>query len=146
MTVIIGIACEDEGHFTATTCLADHVLLSEIDWLDGILDAMRAWRGLTERERWYKYDPKDIHKPIMMNGRRISIHGHIKGQPYKPEARMWRGVLALFREAQPRPDVVILLRDLDGYTGAGQGRPPRRSRAGADDGVALPCDRGVGGA
>lgn len=126
MTVVIGVACEDEGHFTAATCLADHVLLSEVGWLDGILNEMRAWRGLTERERWYKYNPEDISgAPITINGQTLRTHGHINGQPPKPEARMWRGVLTAFCRAQPRPDAVILLRDLDGYTGA-RGKANRR--------------------
>lgn len=33
----------------------------------------------------------------------------------KPEASMWRKVLLLFCHHDPRPDIVVLARDLDGY-------------------------------
>lgn len=85
--MILGVACEDDGHFSAVTCLVDAALMAEHAWLDGILDSCRSWRG----------------------------HGHIDGAPLECEAGMWRKVLMLFCRCEPRPDVVVLVRDMDGY-------------------------------
>ena len=50
MTVVLGIACEDEGHFSAVTWLVDDALVASHAWLDGILEDCRAWRGRTDGE------------------------------------------------------------------------------------------------
>jgi len=55
------VVCEDSGHFTTVTRLIDDTLLEEVDWLDGVLEASRVWRGKSETERWYKYDPADAN-------------------------------------------------------------------------------------
>jgi hypothetical protein len=117
MSVVLGIACEDDGHFSAVTRLVDDTLLANCDWLDGILEASRAWCGLSRQEPWYKYDPADARDlgPFRNAGQVIRLHGHIQGKPLKPEATMWRRVLLLFCDAEPRPDVVVLARDMDGY-------------------------------
>jgi hypothetical protein len=116
-TVTIGIACEDNGHFSTVTCLVDATLVAHHDWLDGILENCRSWHGLAEGATWYKFDPADAYdvRPFMIGGRRIAPQGHIDGQPLKPEAGMWRKVLIMFCHHNPRPDVVILARDMDGY-------------------------------
>jgi hypothetical protein len=116
--VIIGVACEDDGHFSAVTYLVDAALLVEHTWLlDGIIDSCRHWCGLEPSEPWYKYDPRDAHdvRPVVLGGVRIAGHGHIRGKPLEPEAGMWRRVLLLFCHRDPRPDVVLLVRDMDGY-------------------------------
>jgi hypothetical protein len=113
----VGLACEDQGHFLAVTCLVDAALLARYDWLEGILEDCRSWRGLSKDERWYKFDPADAYdlRPFTSGGRRIAPLGHIGGQPLKPEAAMGRKVLLMFCHREPRPDVVILARDMDGY-------------------------------
>lgn len=115
--MIVGLACEDEGHFTAVTRLVDDTLLASHSWLDGIIDDCRTWRGLTTEQRWYKYHPDDARdlRPVVIDGVRIPMSGHIGGEPLKPEAGMWRRALLLFTHSDPRPDVVVLVRDLDGY-------------------------------
>jgi hypothetical protein len=115
--VIVGVACEDDGHFSAATLLVDAALLAEHTWLDGIIDSCRAWCGLDESQPWYKYDPKDAYdvRPVVLGGVRIAGHGHIGGKPLEPEAGMWRRILLLFYHCKPRPDVVLLVRDMDGY-------------------------------
>jgi hypothetical protein len=45
----------------------------------------------------------------------IKPQGRIAGESLKPGASMWRKVLLLFCHRDPRPDVVVLARDLDGY-------------------------------
>ena len=115
--VVIGIACEDEGHFFVVTRLVDSRLMAAHDWLDGILASCRSWRGLHEGEPWYKYDPDDAHdlRPITIDGQRIAPQGRIRGEPLQPEAGMWRKILLLFCHASPRPELVILVRDMDGF-------------------------------
>lgn len=118
MSVVrLGIACEDSGHYFAATQLVDATLVSEHPWLDGILEDCRTWRGCHEAHQWYKFDPADTHdlRPIVLDGQRIAPTGHIRGRPLQPEAGMWRKILLLFCHADPRPDVVVLVRDLDGY-------------------------------
>lgn len=115
--MILGVACEDRGHFSAVTYLVDAALLAEHDWLGDIIDSCRSWCGLDSTEPWYKYDPHDAHdvRPVVLGGVRIAGHGHIKGKPLELEAGMWRKVLLLFCHRDPRPDVVLLVRDMDGY-------------------------------
>ncbi|HEY0190131.1 MAG TPA: hypothetical protein VGC42_03360 [Kofleriaceae bacterium] len=112
----IGLAAEDHGHFRVLTKLIDDTLVAEVPWLDGVLDSSRTWCGLDDRERWYKYAPEDAYdlRPIPVEGGTIKPQGRIGGEPLKPEAGMWRKVLMLFYRAKPPPDVVVLIRDLDG--------------------------------
>lgn len=115
--MILGVACEDHGHFSAVTYLVDAALLAEHAWLDGVIDSCRSWCGLERSERWYKYDPRDALdvRPVVLDGVRIAKHGHIRGHRLELEAGMWRNVLLLFCHCEPRPDVVLLVRDMDGY-------------------------------
>jgi hypothetical protein len=116
MTVVLGIACEDSGHFFTTTRLVDDTLVAAHTWLDGVLDDCRTWRGCAADQRWYKFNPDDALdlRPIVVDGLRIAPSGHIRGEPLRPEAGMWRRILLLFCHTRPRPDVVLLARDLDG--------------------------------
>lgn len=128
--MIIGVACEDAGHFSAVTCLVDAALLAHHTWLvDGIIDSCRSWRGLDEGQRWYKYDPRDATdlRPVVLDGVRVKKHGRINGERLEPEAGMWRNVLMLFCRCDPRPDVVLLVRDMDGYSDRKQGMEQVRS-------------------
>ena len=115
--VVIGLCGEDEGHYVAVTRLVDDELVASHAWLDGVLDACRSWGGASDGERWYKYDPADAKdlRPVEHDGVTIPLHGHIDGAPQKPEAGMWRKVLLRFCHAEPRPQAVVLARDLDGY-------------------------------
>jgi hypothetical protein len=116
-SLVIGVACEDNGHFFAVSRLVDAALVAQHTWLDGIIEQCRTWRGLTHDRPWYKYDPDEASdlRPIVFDGRTIKPNGHIAGVPLKPEAGMWRRVLLLFCHQEPRPDIVVLVRDLDGY-------------------------------
>lgn len=113
----LGIACEDNGHYTVATRLLDAALLDRHPWLADRLPAHRTHSGLAPDEPWYKYDPADANdlRPIVLDNRRIAPSGHINGKPLRPEAGMWRKILLLFCHRDPRPDAVLLLRDLDGY-------------------------------
>jgi len=119
---VIGVVGEDENHFRVATALIDGALVTSIDWVRDILESCREWRGLRAGERWYKYAPDDAHdlRPVTIDGMTIKLQGRIAGEPLKPEAGMWRKVLLLLCHAEPRPDLVVLARDLDGY-------PDRRS-------------------
>lgn len=114
---LIGFAGEDENHFRIATALVDDALVSRVDWVRDVLDSCREWRGLRSGERWYKYAPQDANdlRPVTIDSVTIRPQGWIAGEPLKPEAGMWRRVLLLFCHADPRPDIVVLARDLDGY-------------------------------
>jgi hypothetical protein len=114
---VIGLVGEDEGHFRVVTTLVDGALIANVEWARDILDSCRAWRGLDSDQRWYKYAPEDAHdlRPVTINGVTIKPQGRIAGKPLKPEAGMWRKALLLLCHADPRPDIVVLARDLDGY-------------------------------
>lgn len=108
MTLVIGLCCEDHGHFRTATCLVDRTLAEELGLDDATVAHRRTWAGY-DPGPWSKYSPD--HARRLRPARR---HGHIGGRPQEPEAAMWRNVLLLFVDAKPRPDVVILARDLDG--------------------------------
>lgn len=120
---VIGFAGEDENHFRVATALIDDALVANIDWVRDVLESCREWRGLHASERWYKYTPDDACdlRPVTIGGVTIKPQGRIAGEPLKPEAGMWRKVLLLFCHAEPRPDIVVLVRDLDGYPGRREG-------------------------
>ncbi|MCA9712592.1 MAG: hypothetical protein KDK70_42585, partial [Myxococcales bacterium] len=104
--MIIGIACEDDGHFSATTHIIDATLLAAHPWLDGVIEECRGWRGLDESEPWYKYSPRDAHdlRPVTLgDGLVVKPHGRINGRRLELEAGMWRKVLLLFCHRTPRP-------------------------------------------
>jgi hypothetical protein len=132
----VGVACEDRGHFRVVTRLIDDALVSTHVWLDGILEDCRAWRGLDEDRTWYKYDRADAYdlRPIQLDGVTISPQGHIGGKPLKPEANMWRRVLMRFVRCSPVPDIVVVVRDLDGYAERKEGLQQVR------DGISWPFD------
>lgn len=115
-SLVIGVACEDNGHFFAVSRLVDAALVAHHTWLDGILEQCRTWRGLTHDRPWYKYNPNDANdlRPIVTGDRTIKLSGHIAGVPLKTGAGMWRKVLTLFCHQEPRPHVVLLACDLDG--------------------------------
>lgn len=127
---VVGIAGEDEAHFQVITTLVDDTVVAHIDWLRDILDSYRTWRGLHEAERWYKYNPDDAYdlRPLTIEGVTIKRQGWIGGELPKPEANMWRKVLLLFCHAQPRPDLVVLIRDLDGHADRRYGMEQVRDR------------------
>lgn len=121
--VLIGIACEDEQHCRVATRLVDVACTASHGGSSELVESCRTWRGLREDQPWYKYDPKDARdlRPVRVDGMTIKRHGHIDGKPLLPEASMWRNVLMLFHQLDPRPDVVLLVRDLDGYQKRKQG-------------------------
>ncbi len=122
MTVRIGVACEDNGHFQVCSRLIDVSLLRAHPWLDGVLESCRAFCGVDEGAEWAKLadlDQRGLARPR-------KLHGFIGGRPLAPEAKMWRTVLSHFEEMTPRPEAVLLIRDLDNHRsrleGLGQAR------------------------
>jgi hypothetical protein len=115
--VIIGVACEDNGHFSAVTCLVDAALRAEHEWLGDVIESCRSWCGVGRSQPWYKYDPRDGRdvRPLVLDGITVKPQGHINGERLELEAGMWRHVLMLFCHCEPRPEVVLLVRDMDGY-------------------------------
>jgi hypothetical protein len=113
----IGFVGEDEQHFWVVTTLVDDALLASVDWLRDVIESCRVWQGLHAGERWHKYSLDDAYdlRPVSIRGVVIKPQGWIAGAPLKPEAGMWRRVLLQFVHADPRPDIVVLVRDVDGY-------------------------------
>ena len=114
---VIGFVGEDENHFRVATALIDDALVTSIDWVRDILESCREWRGLHAGEQWYKYAREDAYdlRPVTTGGVTIKPHGRIAREPLKHGAGMWRNVLMLFLGTEPRPDIVVLACDLDGY-------------------------------
>src|SRR4051812_43698278 len=115
---LIAFAGEDENHFRVVTALVDDALVTNVDWVRDVLESCRTWRGVHVEERGDKNAPHDTYnlRPLTIGGVTIKPQGRIAGEPLKPEASMWRKVLLLFCHRDPRPDIVVLARDLDGYT------------------------------
>lgn len=113
---VIGLVGEDETHFWVATRLIDDALVAGVDWIEGVVESCRSWQGRHGDERWYKYSSSDAYdlRPITIDGVTIKLQGRIGGEPLKPEAGMWRKVLLRFVHTDPRPDIVVVVRDLDG--------------------------------
>lgn len=115
--MLIGVACEDHGHFLAATKIISDEAISRHDWLEGVIETVCHWRGVEDGRAWSTLDrgnARDL-KAFEFEGQRIQPIGHIDGRRLEPEASMWRKVLLAFCQAQPQPEVVVLVRDLDGY-------------------------------
>ncbi|MCB9760671.1 MAG: hypothetical protein H6739_12585 [Alphaproteobacteria bacterium] len=113
-----GVAAEDDGGFTIATRLADRVLCEEVhDWIEAEqLDHQRAWTD-PEGECGYL----DLHVAMRRARRRFvgrsgfsaSVHGKFGGEAGKPDARMFRAALVLFKDAPRPPVIVVIARDMD---------------------------------
>lgn len=115
----IAVVAEDEGHYWVTTRIIDAVLERGVPWMAGIVESCRRYRGEREDEAWFKLSwigSRDL-SAITVDGRRPKRHGRIAGKPLEPEAGLWRDVLFLFSSQEPRPEVMLLVRDLDGNPG-----------------------------
>lgn len=127
----IAIACEDQAHRAMVTFLADRVVLAEAavrgaTWPDAeTLQWARTFCGLVaddaqpESSRFYHLtriegDAAALEHRPAIGKRPIRDRGFIGGRPLEPEARMWRRLLLIFAAEQPRPDVLIVVRDTDG--------------------------------
>ena len=125
--VTVAIAGEDHVHRALAMALFDGVLLDvagpDADWLMPTSN-IRAWRALhpqddrPEHHRFYKLNNyrKDLpdRASTTLGGRRIASHGRLGGVPLGPAGAMLRSLVILFYEAQPRPDVLLVLIDTDG--------------------------------
>ena len=114
--ILLGLACEDEGHYLAITRLVDDALVRRHDWLmQETVEYCRTWRGYTEGTRWSKCTRDDDGpRVVKIDGRPVRLHGPIDGKSLAAGARMWRYVLSYFVQLVPRPDVVVLAQDGDG--------------------------------
>ena len=115
----IAVVAEDEGHIRVTTRIVDAALERAVPWLTGVLDSSRHYRGERPDERWFKISwigSRDLGA-ITIDGRLPKRHGRIAGQALEPEARLWRDILLWFSSLSPRPEVLLVVRDLDGNPG-----------------------------
>lgn len=115
----IAVVAEDEGHYWVTTRIVDAALERDVPWMTGIVNDCRRYQGEHALEPWFKLSwigSRDLDT-LSINGRRVRRHGRIAGRPLEPEAPLWRDVLTWFSSLDPRPDVMLLVRDLDGVIG-----------------------------
>lgn len=120
----LAVVCEDRRHFEVVSLLVDAEALAHHDWLHGVLDYVRTWQATPDPQAHdvpylkvkMSSDEPRWSKPVetLPDGTKIRLQGHIGGQPVKPEANMWRKILAQLSAQRPRPTAVVLVRDLDG--------------------------------
>jgi hypothetical protein len=134
--VRLAVVCEDRRHFDVVSLLVDAEALAAHDWLDGVLDHVRAWRATPESQDpdvpYLKVSSDEARwsEPAVTlpDGKKIRLQGFIDGKPAKPEAQMWRKVLAQLVTQRPRPTAVVLVRDLDGSAERREGMEQVRSK------------------
>lgn len=110
--VHIGWIREDRAHDVLVKTLAAKVALERHDWLDGVLEHTWSWKGPNHEDEAKLTGRIEVTGP---GGKPARVHGRIAGEPLMPEASMVRTVLVAFERRQPRPELVILARDGDGY-------------------------------
>jgi hypothetical protein len=132
----LAVVCEDRRHFDVVSLLVDAEALTHHDWLDGVLDHVRAWRATPEGQApdapYLKVSADEARwaepSVTLPDGTKIPLQGFIDGKPAKPEAQMWRKVLAQLVTQKPRPTAVLLVRDLDGRADRREGMEQVRSK------------------
>jgi hypothetical protein len=104
------VACEGFADRATGTEIADRVLQSVIEWLQGIaLDDIREWRGLVPGEPFLAWK----RLPTLARERGIRAHGLFGGEPGVADAVATRRALLLIEHSAGAHDAVVLLRDLD---------------------------------
>lgn len=105
------VFCEARADAETAQLLADRVALEDIDWLDGIIDHVRHWRGERHPEGesdWYFIKWSHLKT---WDGRKV--HGHYGG-PNRGEYVQARKALIWTVLTHPNATAVILMRDDDG--------------------------------
>ncbi len=102
------VICESAFDSQVTTTLADRVILSSVDWSDGVLDHLREWRGLASDafSTW-----SDVKRIAKSNG--VRVHGKFGQRKAAGEAAQARKALRLAENMNA--DAVLLHRDTDSY-------------------------------
>jgi hypothetical protein len=101
---------EAEADFQTATELADRVLVEAVDWLDDdMIDNQREWVGTVAMDRRLTW--REIPRLAREIG--IKAHGHFDGQPGEADAAAARRAILYLREAVPRLNAILLIRDQD---------------------------------
>lgn len=104
------MVCEAAADQRTGCALADRVLCHAIPWLEPeLLDSVRTWRGYAPATRFVAW--KQV--PALARERGLKAHGQFGGAPGLPDARAARYALLLAHALEPRPQGIVLLRDLD---------------------------------
>ncbi len=103
--------CEAPADRTIVQELVDRTVVESVEWVDGVLDAMRTWyASVTANGESWILEWKSISSLAKLLN--IKIHGHFDGKPGEPDAAIARrAVLVLQRVIEP--DAVFLIRDAD---------------------------------
>ncbi len=129
------VFCEARADAQVAQRLADRILRDAAPWADGVLDALRAWRGDRHRhgddDVWFVKWTDLKKRPTGRPHRRLRIHGRY-GRTIKGEAAQARKALVWTALERPDANAVILMRDDDG-----QNRRPSFEAARVDAGPAV---------
>lgn len=116
------VVCEARADQVTACGLADRVLLDNVDWLDvELLASSRKWRGETTDEEFLKW--ARVKDRAAKRG--IRIFGRFDD---RPDALSARKALLLLSDLEPRPAVVLLIRDSDGYPDRKEGQGLKQAR------------------
>jgi hypothetical protein len=113
--VQIALAGEDQVHQVLATALVDKVLVALApDYFD--LDSSRGWYRLEDGSQFYKSKnvAEETIPDLCLNGRRVSLRGHINGEPVQPHTQLFRNLILWFASKEPRPELLVILSDSDG--------------------------------
>lgn len=106
------VVAEAAADYTIASTLADRVSVEKEVWLDGILDAIREWRGIEEGSPFTKWTQ------IKALGKRYKkgLRTHGKGTGYLHQEAIKARALSVMLGGDSGPDCLLLVRDTDNST------------------------------
>jgi hypothetical protein len=108
------VVCEARADQLTACCVADRVLVEEVDWLaPEVRDTIYRWTGVNALPedrfvRWQKVREESARRNVR------GIFGFFGGESGRPDAYIARQALLLFASLERKPDAVLLVRDSDG--------------------------------
>lgn len=129
-SMVFYVVAEARADAVIATRLADRVALYHVDWLDGVMDSMRTWKGFEAGATYTKWTRIKHLAAEYRHG--LRTHGRGQGAA-KQEAEKAIRLCSLLAEPEP-PDCILLVRDSDNDEGR---RDAFRSVAGQRNPVVL---------
>lgn len=105
----IAVVYEAPADSALACCLADRVLVSEIDWLEvELLDSQREWvLSLCGKNLLWRNIPE------LADELNIRLYGHFGSEPAEPDAKAARRAIAVIKRLEPAVAAIALVRDSD---------------------------------
>ncbi len=112
MSLVIAVACEADADFRAASTLIDRVLVEQIAWLEvDHLEHVRQYLGAESPYPWTRiHNVPDLAKARNLKPRK----GHFLGEPGAADALLARKAILLLNSIDPQPEVLVVMRDIDG--------------------------------